>query len=364
MKRITKVLSLLVVAVMIFALAACSSGKVSKDTAATDSSNVTQDNTQSSSNETTDNSGAKDKKIVFGISMPQLDNDGFKANLISIQQFAEEYGIELITSDAKNTADLQMQHIEDFITKKVDAIVMCPIDSGALAAAVKKANEAGIPVAAFDRNVSGGELAGLAESDNRAHGAKAAELMAEVAKKSGMDISELKVLELQGALSTSAGLERHEGFVSKAQELGINIVSSLPTEFKSDIAYSAVMDALQAKPEINAIFVPSDNACYNGVESALTQINRLKKTGEKGHIIITTVDGGPLGLEGIRNGYIDAIAAQSKLLMSHEAMMLAYKTVTGEKIENPIVRIPPTPVTIDNVDDESLWANAIKKMKK
>lgn len=36
---------------------------------------------------------AAEKTYTFGISMPQLDNDGFKANLVGIQQFAgkEQY---------------------------------------------------------------------------------------------------------------------------------------------------------------------------------------------------------------------------------------------------------------------------------
>ena len=66
-------------------------------------------------------------------------------------------------------------------------------------------------------------------------------------------------------------------------------------------------------------------------------------------------------MEGVRNGYVDAIAAQSKLLMSEEAMNLAYKTVKGEEIEESIIRIQPTKVTSENVDDPTLWANAITK---
>ncbi len=73
------------------------------------------------------------------------------------------------------------------------------------------------------------------------------------------------------------------------------------------------------------------------------------------------MDGGPQGLGGVRNQYIDAIAAQSKLVMSEEAMKLALQAAKGEEIAEPVVRIQPTTVTIDNVEDETLWANAINK---
>lgn len=306
-------------------------------------------------------SASGEKKLVFGVSMPQLDNDGFKANLVGIKQFAEENNIELVVTDAKATADMQMQQMEDLTTKKVDAIVMCPVDSGALGAVVSKAKTAGIPVVAFDRNVSGNVLTGLAESDNVAHGAAGADLMKEAAEKAGMKVSDLVVLELLGTQSATAGLERHQGFSNRAKELGINIVSALPTDFKNDNAYNAVLDAFQANPNINAIFVSSDNALYSGVESALQQLGKLVPSGEKGHIIITTVDGGPQGLKGIRNKYIDATAAQSKLVMSHEAMKLALAAVKGEKIANNTIHIQPTTVTLENVDDPTLWANSIKQ---
>lgn len=362
MRKGKVIFSIFLVLAIVLAMTACSAGN--KQTSS-GTNNSAEKEVNDTSNTKNDDAAAnkEDKKIVFGISMPQLDNDGFKANLIGIQQAAEKLGVEIITADAKNSADTQMQQIEDFITKGVDAIVMCPIDSSALAAAVKKANDANIPVAAFDRNVADGVLVGLAESDNRKHGERAAELMAAAAEKNGLTVADLKVLELQGALSTSSGLERHEGFSQKAKELGINIVVSLPTEYKMDMAYSAVLDAFQAHPDINAIFIPSDNACYSGVESALRQLNKLIPVGEEGHIILTSVDGGPQGLEGVRNNYIDGIAAQSKLLMSEEAMRLAYNAVIGQKNDETIIRIPPTDVTKENVDDETLWANAIKKFK-
>lgn len=346
-----KILALILAMLMVLALAACSEAPAATEPAAT----------QPAATQPGATEPAKENPLVFGIAMPQLDNDGFKANMVGIRQFAEANGIEIVVNDAKNTADVQMQNVEDLITKGVDAIVMCPVDSGAAAAAVQKAVDANIPVISFDRNVSGDLLAGLAESNNTAHGAAAADLMVEQAEASGLGVEGLVVLELMGTQSASAGLERHVGFADRAKELGINIVSALPCDFKNDVAYNCVLDAFSANPNINAIYIPSDNACYAGVESALSQLGKLIPVGEPGHIMIVTVDGGPLGLEGIRNGYVDAIAAQSKLLMSEEAMSLALKIVKGEAVEQNIIRINPTKVTKENVDDPSLWANAIKE---
>lgn len=345
-----KILALILSIVLVLTLAACSQEATPTTEPAAAAPVATESAAEAPSGES----------IVFGVAMPQLDNDGFKANMVGIRQFAEANGIEIVVTDAKNTADTQMQNIEDLITKDVDAIVMCPVDSSAAAAAVQKAVDAGIPVVSFDRNVAGDLLSGLAESNNVAHGAAAADLLLEQAQAAGLTAGDLVVLELLGAQATTAGLERHQGFSERAAELGINIVASLPTEFKNELAYNCVLDAFSANPDINAIYIPSDNACYAGTESALSQLGKLLPVGEDGHIMIVSVDGGPLGLEGIRNGYVDAIAAQSKLLMSEEAMSLALKIVKGETVGESIIRIDPTKVTKENVDDSSLWANAIK----
>lgn len=307
---------------------------------------------------------ADDGQFVFGIAMPQLDNDGFKANRVGIDLYAEENGIEVKVTDAKSNAETQIQQVEDFITAKVDAIIFCPVDSNADAAAVEKANEAGIPIVSFDRNVVSGELLALVESNNYSHGAKAAELMVEAGKAQGLEPGDINCLELLGAQSSSSGLERHQGFSDKAKELGINIVASMATEWNMDQAYNCVLDGLQTYPEMNAVYLASDNAMFQGVESALVQAGRYVEVGQEGHIIVVSTDGGPLMLKAIRNNTADASAAQSKLEMSKQAMDAAYKFLTGEGESGIVIRLDPTPVTIENVDDPMLWANAVAAMGK
>jgi ABC-type sugar transport system substrate-binding protein len=299
-----------------------------------------------------------EKTFVFGVAMPQLDNDGFKANRVGIEQYAKDNNITIQVTDAKGNAETQMQQIEDFITQGVDAVIFCPVDSSALSSAVEKCNEAGVPIVSFDRNITSGELVALVESNNVAHGAKAADLLLAAAEAQGLTAADLQVLELLGAQGTSAGQERHKGFSERCAELGIKIVAEIATEWNMDTAYSGVLDSFQAKPEINAVYMASDNALYQGVESALTQLGKTAKVGEEGHIIVVSTDGGPLMLEGIRNQIADASAAQSKLVMSTQAMESAHKYLLGEVEGGIVIRIEPTPVTLENVDDPSLWANA------
>ncbi|WP_340188944.1 substrate-binding domain-containing protein [Escherichia coli] len=52
---------------------------------------------------------------------------------------------------ANQDLNKQLSDVEDFITKKVDAIIISPVDSKGVQAAIIKADKAGIPVITVDR---------------------------------------------------------------------------------------------------------------------------------------------------------------------------------------------------------------------
>lgn len=337
-----KFLAVLMTAVMLLCMAGCSS------------KNETAENNDDGNNE----SGGG--KIVIGVTLHDLSSDGYSANLIGIKEMAEELGnVEIRAVSAEGSAEDQVSQVEDFITSGVNGIIILPVDSTALSSAVKDAEDADIPVVSMDRTVSGDAATATIESDNYEHGKVAADLMMDAAKAQGMEAGDLKVLELLGAQSSSSGVERHEGFSERCKELGIEIVSSLPTEWEADEAYNSVLDGFQANADINAIFEASDIAMHSGVSAALEQLNKYAAAGKEGHIIITSVDGGPNGIEAVREGYIDAMAEQGLLVMGSEALDTVLKAVNGEKIESNLIQLSPVSVTSENVDSDELWPNKL-----
>ena len=308
-------------------------------------------------------SSAPAANLIMGLSMPEIKTDGFTAMANGVKNYAKDAGVDLRVVDADNDAQKQMAQVEDFISQKVAAIIMCPADSGALSEAVKKANEAKIPVVCMDRSVTSGVVTALIESDNVEHGYQAGLYMAAAAEKANIALKDLKILELQGDLATSAGKERSEGFQKACKEKGMTIVTSLPTYWDPDKSYNAALDAFQAHPDINAIFEASDSIMCAAVNSALDQLKKAFKVGDPKHIIVTTVDGCPVVIDAIKAGQVDATAVQSILTFGSEAIKFAKQAATGEiKVDaNVTQRLAPIKASIDNVDSMDLWANAIKK---
>jgi len=297
---------------------------------------------------------------LIGVIMPRLDNPGFRAMYIGLLARAIELDVSVTTLDAQDSVDTQLAMIDDLITRGVDGIVFVPVDSAALSTGVINANEAGVPIVAMDRSTEGGELAALVESDNVKIGEGGADLMAQAAEDLGVAIEDLKVLELLGDMNTSAAVDRHEGFSTRAEELGIEIVSELPTYWEPDRANAAVLDGFQANPDINAIYMASGCAMYPGVKSALESLDKLHERTNPEHVILISSDGCAAPLDGIRNGYVDGDSAHQMLAIGGEAVEAAFNAAQGEELDERTIRLAPDLITPENVEEPTHWANAIR----
>ena len=287
---------------------------------------------------------------VIACVMPSLDHEGWLGMLTGTVLGATKLGAGMQVYSANNDVQKQMSIIEDLIVKKVKGIIFVPVDSTALSAAVEKCNAANIPIVALDRSTTGGKVTALVTSDNTACGTEAAKELAKLANG-----KELKVFNLQGDLATSAGLERNNGFKEELKKYpNIKIVAEIAGNWQPEKGNSATLDAFQANPDINAIYLPSE-LYAQGVTSALEQLKKLKPVGDKDHIIIVGIDGQPIGHEQIRKDIQDVSVAQQLFVMGTTAMDALVKSVKGEKVEKDNVLIPPVVVTKANVDDENHW---------
>src|SRR5690606_32479794 len=87
-----------------------------------------------------------DERKTIGVSMLSLQSE-FVVNVKdAMEDAAEEQQVRLIVNDAQRQAVIQVQQIESFISQGVDAIILNPCEMEASSPAVRKAQEAGIPI--------------------------------------------------------------------------------------------------------------------------------------------------------------------------------------------------------------------------
>jgi ribose transport system substrate-binding protein len=264
---------------------------------------------------------------------------------------AAKQGVNLTVLDGQSSATVQTGQVDDLITKKVSALMVSPANSQEIVPAVRRANEANIPVVAVDGIVApGAKVVTYVGFDNAAGAKVAADYLVQHHAK--------KILELQGAQGEYHAQLRHKGLMEGlAADPGVKVISR-PAEWLAEKAQSMTADALTADPTIDAIFSHNDEM-IRGIVAGLKQIGKFKKPGEEGHIMIVGIDGTPLALQRIRNGEEDATVQQDPFVMGALAVDSAVNSLAGKE-SPPQQLLPPTLVTKDNVDTPTLWGNEFK----
>ncbi|MBV8244582.1 MAG: substrate-binding domain-containing protein, partial [Candidatus Eremiobacteraeota bacterium] len=129
--------------------------------------------------------GAATKTI--GVSIQDMEAQFYQDMVSGMKSEAAKYGYNLLLVDANRDNARQQSQVEDFISKRVDAIVLTPYDSQAIGSAIVEANGAKIPVFTADiANASSqGKVVSHVASDNVQGGAQAAKLMCAAINKVG-----------------------------------------------------------------------------------------------------------------------------------------------------------------------------------
>jgi ABC-type sugar transport system substrate-binding protein len=140
------------------------------------------------------------KKLVFGLVTKALNNPFWDYMHAGAKEVADANNAEIIylAPTKPNNLEEQTRLVDDLIAKKVDGIVLVPVDSAGIVPAIERANAAGIPVALANTNAKGGKVVTFSAVENY----EAMTLVAEalVAK---VRLSFWKVLPVPKLLSTA-----------------------------------------------------------------------------------------------------------------------------------------------------------------
>ncbi len=217
---------------------------------------------------------------------------------------AAKYGYHLIVVDANRDNARQQGQVEDFISKRVDAIVLTPYDSAAIGSAIVEANNANIPVFTADiaNTSSQGKVVAHVASDNVQGGYQAGQLICKAIGSGGVAIvDEPEVTSVE---------DRVKGFKNAiAQHCpGVTIVADVDSGGTRDKANSDTGDILQAHRDLKGIFGINDDSALG----ALTAVRAANMTGK---IAIVGYDATPEARQAIAAGqmYGDAIQYPAKI---------------------------------------------------
>lgn len=283
-----------------------------------------------------DGASADDGTITMGFAQVGAESGWRTANSASIQDSAEEAGIELKFTDAQQKQENQIKAIRSYIQQDVDVISFSPVVETGWDAVLQEAKRAGIPVILTDRAVDTEDeslYVTFLGSDFVAEGEKAGQWLVDNAGDMDVDgDGDINVVELQGTTGAAPAIDRKEGFESVIEsDPSISIGASQTGDFTRDGGKQVMEAFLQSEDGIDVVYAHNDDMGLGAIE-AIEAAGLVP--GED--IKIITIDAVKDGMTALADGKINYIVECNPLL-GPQLMELAQKVIDGEEVPRRVV---------------------------
>lgn len=297
------------------------------------------DDSASSGDGSRSGSGEKPKVALI---LKTFSNPFFVSMQKSAEEAADRLGVELKVSAGQTGADTgpQITAIENAIAGGYDGILIV-LNGDAVNAALEKARSAGLYTIALDTPPSPPETVDITyATDNREAGRLIGDWAA--AKLGGEDAT-IALLDAINTDVVSVDIQRNHGFLDgmgipvgnenlngKAPKTGqytggdgggYEIACELPSMGSIEGGKSAMQTCLQKNPGINVVYAVNEPAAQGAAQA-------LKAAGNDA--LVVAIDGGCENLRFLRDGSVDATAAQFPGKMAAEGVRAIHGLVTED----------------------------------
>lgn len=282
---------------------------------------------------------------ALGISMGSLGNPYFVTLADGASARAKELNPNVKVTSVSADYDLskQFSQIDNFISSKVDLILINAVDPSAMASAIKKARDAGIVVVAVDVDAKG--VNATVQTDNVEAGKLACQYLVDKLAGKGNVI-------IQNGPQVTAVTDRVKGCkAALAAAPQIKVLSDdQDAKGSREGGLNAMQGYLTRFPKIDGLFAINDPQAI-GSDLAAKQ---LKRSG----IIITSVDGAPDIEDALKTDtQIQASASQDPWAMAQTAVDVGNDLLNDKAPAQAVTLLTPKLITRENVGTYSGWSS-------
>lgn len=221
----------------------------------------------------------------------------------------------------------QVQVVENFISRRVDGIVLAPLDSRALVKPVNSAARAKVPVVIIDSGLKSDQFTSFVATDNLKGGQLAGEQMGKLLGGKG------NVILLRYQAGSASTEERETGFLQAIKKFpDIKIISSEQYGGATrETCYQAAQNLLNRYGrDVNGIFGPCEPVA-NGIIMALRNSGRAG-----GAVKVVGFDAATQIVEALKRGDVQAVIVQNPMRMGYLGVMTMVDHLRGKKVEKRI----------------------------
>jgi len=242
-----------------------------------------------------------------------------------LRDVAATKGFDLVVVTCEMDPARQASQIEDFVARRVRAIIAAPCDSSAVVPALAGPERAGIPIFTVDIAAHGGKIVSHVASDNLQGGRLAAETLAQLMGARG------KVLVIDHPTVASVQ-DRTRGFEEVLRQYPEMVIVGRPSADGQRARAAQIMeDMLQTHRDLKGVFGIND-------DSALGASHVIEAAGRT-DIVVVGFDATEEAQTAIRRGGpLKADIAQHPRRIGETAMDIVARHLAGESVP-PVVAI-------------------------
>jgi ribose transport system substrate-binding protein len=238
----------------------------------------------------------------------------------------------------------QIQVVENFVNRGVDAIVLAPLDRRALVQPAERARRRKIPVVIIDSGLDSENIVSFVATDNYHGGVIAARHMGKLLEGKG----NLVVLRYQvGSASTE---QREQGFLDTIKKELPNLVILSDNQYAGALREDAVSKSenllTRFGERIDGWFCPCEPVVFGALQ-ALRSRSLVPK------IRVIGFDATPELVDGLRRGELAGLVLQDPVQMGYLGVRTAVAAIEGKSVDK-VVSTGEYLVTKDNMDDPKL----------
>lgn len=281
----------------------------------------------------TSENGPGETRGTIGFSALTLTNPFFKVIADNMVAEAEKHGYQVIVVSGDRDVKKQSDQIDDFIVKGVSAIVLNPCDSKSIGPAIKRANDAGIPVFTNDIKCQAADAKVVCHvaTDNYQGGKLAGQAMVELLGEAGGKVAILHFPQAESCQLRVKGFnEVVDGHNASTTGGKIEVVATLDGGGARDEGFKAAKDVIEGNDTLAAIFAIND-------PSALGAYAAIEAAGKTDQIRIIGFDGEKNGKQAILEGKIVCDPIQFPDRMGRTTVEMIIKHFNGEEVPAEIL---------------------------
>lgn len=241
-----------------------------------------------------------------------------------IRKAAEQHPeLKVVYKDAQNDTLQQRAQVEEFVSAKVDLIIISPKEAQPLTEPVAHAMAAGIPVIVLDRKLIGDNYTCFIGANNKQIGKDAGEWIAKVLNGKG------NIVELMGLQTSTPGQDRHSGFLEGIAGTDVKVIFRADMQWLEPNARKEMESALSRFDKIDLVFAHNDDGAHGAYLAA-------KAAGREKQMKFVGIDALPQeGVAYVKQGILDATFQYPT--GGAEAIDTALKILHDEKVPKEIV---------------------------